>query len=75
MAACFAALLGGIAHRSLGRRFASAWRRRIRSRYGRAPANWIHLDDLLRIKSRIPNPRHQEDARVLREVKRMKRRR
>ena len=58
-----------------GMRFTTAWRRRVRSRYGRAPANWIHLDDLLRIKSLIPKPRHQEDARVLREVKRMKRRR
>jgi len=55
-----------------GLRFDTAWRSRVRSRYGRAPANWINLDNLLRIKSRIASPRHQEDARVLREVKRMK---
>jgi hypothetical protein len=36
-------------------------------------ANWIKLDGLLRIKSRIAEPRHQEDARVLRAVKQLKR--
>ena len=30
---------------------------------------WIDIDNLIRIKSVIDNPRHQEDARVLREVK------
>jgi hypothetical protein len=30
------------------------------------------LDALLRIKERIDVPRHQEDARVLREVKRLR---
>ena len=49
-------------------RFADAWSRRIVSRYGRAPANWIDLESLLRIKSAIDHPRHQEDARVLKAV-------
>jgi hypothetical protein len=49
--------------------FADAWPRRIESRYGRAPANWIDLDSLLAIKSAIDHPRHQEDARVLRAVR------
>ncbi len=55
-----------------GPRFATAWRKRIRSRYGRAPANWIDLDSLIRVKQRIAHPRHQEDVRVLREVKRLR---
>jgi hypothetical protein len=49
--------------------FAEAWRQRIRSHYGRAPANWIDLESLLKIKSSIEHPRHQEDARVLRAVR------
>lgn len=46
--------------------FEVAWKRRIESSYGRAPALWIDLESLLAIKSRIDHPRHQEDARVLR---------
>jgi hypothetical protein len=53
-----------------GARFETAWRDRIRSRYGQARANWIDLDGLIRIKRSIAEPRHQEDARILREVKR-----
>ncbi len=48
--------------------FEEVWTRRIESRYGRAPANWIDIDSLLAIKSAIDHPRHQEDARVLRAV-------
>ena len=51
-----------------GADFDSAWNRRIESKYGTAPANWVHLEDLLDIKASIDVPRHQEDARVLREV-------
>ena len=53
-----------------GARFATAWKNRIRGTYGRARANWIDLNSLLRIKSRIDHPRHKEDARILREVRR-----
>ncbi len=53
-----------------GAGFESAWQKRISGRYGRAKANWIDIDSLIRIKSRVDHPRHQEDARVLREVKR-----
>lgn len=49
--------------------FEEAWPRRITGTYGEAPAFWIDLDSLLAIKSAIDVPRHQEDARVLREVK------
>jgi hypothetical protein len=49
--------------------FGDAWDRRVQSQYGRAPACWIGLDDLIAIKSRIDSPRHQEDARVLRLVR------
>ena len=57
-----------------GARFATAWKKRIRGKYGKADANWIDLSSLLRIKSRIDHPRHQEDVRVLREVRRRLRR-
>ena len=50
-------------------RFDDAWPRRIEGAYGGVVANWIDLDTLLAIKSAIDAPRHQEDARVLREVK------
>ena len=53
-----------------GVRFPTAWKNRIRGKYGKANANWIDLNSLLRIKSFINHPRHQDDVRVLREVKR-----
>ena len=37
-----------------------------------ADANWIDLDSLLALKSAIDKPRHQEDAPVLREVKKLR---
>jgi len=55
-----------------GLRFADAWAKRVRDRYGDVAANWIDLDSLLAIKSAIDKPRHQEDARVLREVKKLR---
>ena len=55
-----------------GLAFADAWKGRIEGKYGRAPALWIGLDSLLAIKESIPVPRHQEDARVLRDVKRLR---
>jgi hypothetical protein len=53
-----------------GVRFKTAWRKRVRGRYGDAPANWIDLDSLIRSKRGLENPRHREDVRVLREVRR-----
>jgi hypothetical protein len=55
--------------------FEEAWATRIVDAYGEATANWIALDELLRIKEEIDHPRHREDARVLREVKRLRERR
>lgn len=52
-----------------GARFTTAWARRIEDFYGRSKANWVDIDTLIRIKSRIDDPRHQDDARILREVK------
>ena len=49
--------------------FAEAWDRRIKGMYGRARANWIDLDSLIAIKSRIDHPRHREDVRILRLVR------
>lgn len=58
-----------------GMRFNTAWEKRIRGHYGKAKVNWIDLDSLIQIKKRIDNPRHQEDVRVLRDVKRLQKRR
>ncbi len=52
--------------------FDAAWEKRIAGRYGEAPANWIDLDTLIEIKSAIDDPRHQEDARELKEVRRQR---
>lgn len=49
--------------------FDEAWPRRQQSRYGQAVAYWIDLDSFITLKSQIDHPRHQEDARVLREVR------
>jgi len=49
--------------------FTATWQRRIRSSFGEAPANWIDRDSLIAIKSAIDHPRHQEDARILGQVK------
>lgn len=49
--------------------FDHAWSRRREGAYGRANAFWIDLDSLIEIKSRIEDPRHQEDARVLRIIR------
>lgn len=52
-----------------GARFETVWKKRITASYGKVSANWIDLDSLIRIKSRIDTPRHQEDVHVLRQVK------
>jgi hypothetical protein len=52
-----------------GLRFEDAWQRRVKGHYGAVNAWWVHLDDLIAIKSEIDDPRHQEDARVLRMVR------
>ena len=56
-----------------GVRFETAWKNRIKGIYGNAKAYWIDIDSLIRVKSRIDHPRHQEDTRILREVKRLRR--
>lgn len=58
-----------------GVRFPTAWRKRVRDSYGRVEANWIDIDSLIRAKRGIDNPPHQEDVRVLHEVRRLQRRR
>lgn len=52
-----------------GSRFETAWEKRIQGKYGTAKTNWVDIDTLIKIKRQIDNPRHQEDVRVLREVK------
>jgi hypothetical protein len=53
----------------VGLDFNEAWEKRIEGRYGEAPANWIDLESLITIKSRIDHPRHREDVRVLKMVR------
>lgn len=53
--------------------FDRAWQRRVVDRYGSVDANWIDLDTLAEIKEAIDQPRHQDDARILREVQRLQR--
>ncbi len=52
-----------------GARFETAWEKRMKGKYGTAKTNWVDIDTLIKIKRQIDNPRHQEDVRVLREVK------
>ena len=49
--------------------FEDAWPRRVSAPYGNTDTYWIHLDDLEKIKSAIQDPRHQDDARILRKVR------
>ncbi len=56
-----------------GPAFEAAWEKRILGAYGRAKANWIDLDSLIAIKEKIDTPRHQEDVRVLCEVRERRR--
>lgn len=55
-----------------GANFETAWKHRVKGSYGEASANWIDIDSLIRVKSRIDHPRHQEDARILREVRKQR---
>ena len=55
-----------------GADFDQAWAKRIRGRYGQGLANWVDLDTLIEIKRNIDSPRHQEDVRVLLDVKRLR---
>lgn len=52
-----------------GPTFGHAWKRRIEGRYGRAAVNWLDLDSLIDIKSRIDDPRHRRDVRDLEKVR------
>lgn len=56
-----------------GLNFDEAWPKRITAPYGSSNAYWINLEDLLTIKEAIEHPRHQEDARVLRQVRDLRR--
>ena len=55
-----------------GVRFETAWNNRIRDFYGKVKANWMDMKSLIRAKRLIDNPRHQEDVRVLLDVKRLR---
>jgi len=55
-----------------GIEFSAAWKNRITDNYGDTSSYWIAIDDLIRAKEMIDNARHQEDVRILREVKRLR---
>ena len=55
-----------------GPTFGDAWATKIRAQYGRAQVNWIGMESLIDIKSRIDDPRHKSDVRYLLKVKAMK---
>lgn len=48
--------------------FSDAWESHVQAPYGATNAHWIDINALLKIKSAIQHPRHQEDARVLRQI-------
>ncbi len=52
--------------------FPKAWKNRIRDNYGCIQCNWISLEDLICIKQNINHPRHQDDARILKQVREIK---
>ncbi len=52
-------------------RFETAWKKRIRDKYGSVTTNWIDINSLIRSKKSLDNPRHQEDVRVLLQVKKI----
>jgi hypothetical protein len=52
--------------------FETAWNNRVHDFYGKVKANWIDMKSLIRAKRLIDNPRHQEDVRVLLDVKRLR---
>jgi hypothetical protein len=56
-----------------GADFGTAWNRRVRSMYGKAPVNWIDLDGLIAMKEKIDDPRHKSDVRYLLKVREMRR--
>ena len=55
-----------------GPTFERVWRKRIRSRYGRSPVNWIDMDSLIEIKEKIDHPKHRLDVEYLLKVKEMR---
>lgn len=52
-----------------GPTFGQAWGKRITGKYGRAAVNWMDLDSLIDVKSRIDDPRHRRDVRDLKAVR------
>ena len=52
-----------------GPEFAEAWKGRVKGKYGRAAVNWMDLDTLIDVKSRIDDPRHRRDVRDLERVR------
>ena len=50
--------------------FETVWRNRVRSRLGKATANFASLEDLIRMKRAVNRPKDREDLRILRKLKR-----
>lgn len=63
-------------HQSIpGVRFTTVWKKRIVDKYGEVETNWMDIDSLIRVKQGIDHPRHREDVRILRQVKKMSKKR
>jgi hypothetical protein len=52
--------------------FDEAWEKREKWPYGKAEANWLDLDSLIKVKEGIDQPRHQRDVKELLKVKEMR---
>lgn len=55
-----------------GAQFSSCWKKKVRSKYGKIKVNWIDMDTLIKVKKKINHPRHQEDVRILMQIKQKK---
>ena len=60
-----------ILQRLEGLAFSDAWESRITDNYGEISTHWISIDNLIPVKEPIDHPRHKEDVKVLREVKKL----
>jgi len=50
-------------------KFSTAWEKRIRSLYGDIEANWMGIDSLIRSKTNTGKARHDEDVKVLKQIR------
>jgi hypothetical protein len=49
--------------------FDTAWEKRVRNFYGDLKVNWIGIESLIRSKSNTGKARHDEDVKILQEIR------